>query len=40
MILLQFWTILFPYKLYVTEKRTYVNELEFLVPNGFDVNIP
>ena len=31
MILLQFWSILFSYKLCVTEKRTYVNKLKFTI---------
>ena len=28
-ILVYFWTILFPYKLFVTEKKTYISKLKF-----------
>ena len=35
---LQYQTILFPYKLCVTEKRTYVDK--FKSSNGFVVNTP
>ena len=37
---LQFQTILFPYKLCVTEKRTYVTNLKSLSSYGFDANTP
>ena len=44
MILLQFLTILYPYKMCVTEERTYVNNKHRVQPskyfNSFVVNTP